>query len=88
MNSIEIISLIDKASSLLHKNEDAKTFKNQFAEIKTAISSIPGHEDLVNVNSLDTLEEWQLSELRNTLIEQLAKTKNTWVALKKTGVDN
>jgi len=87
MSSMEILNLLEKASTLLN-NGNVSLFRNNFSEIKKVIKSIPGHEDLVNINSLDTLEDWQLKELQSTLIEQLKKTKMTWQNLKKTGVDN
>ena len=88
MSSVEIFTLLEKASSLIGDKDDVTTFKANFPEIRNVISSIPGHEDLVNINGLDTLEEWQLKEFKNTLLEQLNKTKQTWQQLKNTGVDN
>lgn len=87
MNSLEIFDLLEKATSLL-SIDDIKHFKSNFSQIKEVITSIPGHEELVIVNELDTLEDWQLTELRTTLLEQLNKTKETLKYLKKTGYKN
>ena len=85
MSSIEIFDLLEKASSLLNNN-DVSAFKQNFTEIKQVIKTIPGHEDLVNsLNDIDKLDDWQITELKNTLFEQLAKTKQMWQQLKNTG---
>ena len=87
MSSNEIFELLEKASSLI-SNGDLSKFKDNFSEISAIVKKIPGHSDLVDVNGFDNLEEWQLSEFKNTLLEQLNKTKQTWQQLKSTGVDN
>lgn len=87
-SSHEILEKIQKAAALIRSNGDAESFKKNFDKIKELISAIPGHEDLVIVNDLSKIEEWQVLELQNTLLEQLNKTKITLQSLLRTGYDN
>ena len=84
----EILEKISKAAALIRTNGDANAFRNNFDQIKKLVSAIPGHEDLVEINDLQKIEQWQIEELQNTLLEQLNKTKLTMQALLKTGYDN
>ena len=72
---------IQKAAQLIRSNGNAEAFKTNFEEIKKLVSAIPGHEDLVVVNDLSKIDEWQIEELQTTLLEQLNKTKLTMQAL-------
>ena len=87
-SSHQILEKIQKAAQLIRLNDDPETFKNNFDKIKELVMAIPGHEDLVMVNDLQKIEQWQVVELRNSLLEQLNKTKITMQALLKTGYDN
>lgn len=87
-SSHEILEKIQKAAQLIRSNDDPETFKNNFEKIKELVMAIPGHEDLVMVNDLHKIEQWQVAELRTSLLEQLNKTKITMQALLKTGYDN
>ena len=83
----EILDKIHKAAQLIRKGGEVKTFKDNFEQIRVLVADIPGHEELVEVNELTKVEDWQVMELRNSLLEQLNKTKLTFQALLKTGYD-
>lgn len=87
-SSHQILEKIQKAAQLIRSNNDPNDFIKNFEKIKEMVMAIPGHEDLVNVNDLQKIEQWQIEELQNSLLEQLNKTKITMQALLRTGYDN
>lgn len=87
-SSHSILEKIQKAAQLIRVNGDIEQFKSNFEKIRELVQAIPGHEELVIVNDLSKVEDWQIKELQTTLLEQLNKTKLTMQALLKTGYDN
>lgn len=80
------LEYVKKAASLLRKSSDIQVFKDKFNEINDLIRKIPGHTDLVEDlgRKLDNLEDWQINELRNSLLENLIKTQQMTQALLRT----
>jgi hypothetical protein len=68
---------ISEAASLIRQCIEVDCFKENFKRIVQLMSAIPGHEEMVNVNNLDGLEDWQIKELQSSLLENLHKTKRT-----------
>ena len=85
-NSRLALEYVKKAASLLRKSTSIQVFKDNFQEINSLIRKIPGHIDLVEDlgRKLDKLEEWQVFELRNSLLENLIKTQQLTQALLRT----
>ena len=77
------LEYVKKAAALLRRSDTIIGFKENFNEIYSIVSKIPDHKDLVEVN-VDSLEDWQVTELRTSLIENLKKTQDLTQKLLKT----
>lgn len=77
------LEYVKKAAALLRRSDTILGFKENFNEISSIIRKIPDHKDLVEVN-FDSLEDWQVTELRTSLIENLKKTQDLTQKLLRT----
>lgn len=81
------LELISSAASLLREQESVEEFRANFPQVIEYISQIPDHAELVNISNLDKLEDWQVQELRQSLLSQLQKSKGMFQQLIRTGVN-